>query len=142
MNRYIIQLPKEIINHIISYTYQLQPKCLLEDIESFHESRHRVNAIFHQIYAVGWNMDYPEEKYWLSNDLIGYMNKWGLTGLSYEDCFYNIFYRHYRLCSRSGVNLYLAALKDGPIESEINIFWGLLTKNEREEFICISSSGM
>jgi len=124
IQKYIKQLPQELLYHIISYTYQPQSKTLLEDIESFYESRCRVNEIFHQTYAVEWNMEYPEEKYWLSNDLVRYMNNNIPTLLGYDSKLYNIFYRHYLLNLTNDVKYYMISRENGAIEAAINSFWG------------------
>ena len=44
------KLPKELLFKILSYTYEIQDKSMLEDIRNFHKSK----QIIHAIYVEKW----------------------------------------------------------------------------------------
>jgi hypothetical protein len=136
MNKLIVELPQDIIDIIISYTYNLQNKELLDDIQDYTKSK---KVLFHNYYDY-WisyiNEEEPEDKYWLINDLISYTNNHKATMYGYTNNFYDIFYRNILLKTNEDVDKYIINLDDKNVNSQINIVLGLLTKQERYEFIC------
>ena len=70
MHKYIKKLPNDIIQHIISYTYNFQSKILLNDIISYIETRKTIYYNYFNLY-----IDLNEYKYLLINDLISYVKE-------------------------------------------------------------------
>jgi len=132
MNR----LPKDIVLHIIPYTYQLQNKNLLEDIVNFTESRKILFELYHKYWIIGMQYhDLNEDKYWLINDIYAYANNYKATMYGYVDNFYNIFKRNKYLKTNEDIDNYVSNLEKKDVSSRINIFLGLLTIKERNNII-------
>ena len=136
--KYLIErLPKDIILKIIPYTYHLQNKNLLDDIINYKESK----TILFEIYNNCWiiHIEYPiesqEDKYWLINDLLLYANDNKASMNGYVDNFYNIFKRNIYLQTNEDVDKYVDNFEKKHILTQINIFLGLLTVEERQDFI-------
>lgn len=131
------KLPIDIIHTIIQYTYNLQNKNLLQDIEHYTESKIKINSLYHNYFInyIGEPVDLEEDKNWLINDLFGYTNKYSATMFGYLDDFYKVFQRNLLLLSQYDVNNYIIHLENKNVSTQINIFWGLLTIEERNIFI-------
>jgi len=149
LEKRINNLPVDIKLYILTFTYSPQPLPLLNDIKHFLKS----DEIIKKIYYDRWihEIDYEPEAVinWLDNDLIGYMNENYATMYGYRKKFYNIITRSFcikklfeKLCItkmtphnsryiRAIVNQYFSK---NP-KSTVKIIWGLLTEEERDEFI-------
>jgi hypothetical protein len=147
LQKYVRNLPSDIQNYILSYTYSPQSKPLVDDICHFFESR----KFIHKLYYDRWHHEYPYEPdadhNWFDNDLIGYMNENQATMVGYTKRMYNIFYRHYGIYSKihrinplgydeNLLRRHLSRLigRGTPVRKSNNIKWGLLTIEERDEF--------
>jgi F0F1-type ATP synthase delta subunit len=131
-----LRLLESIFMNIISYTYQVQDKKLIEDIKHNYESKKHIYEIYRNIWIVEMNEVEPEDKEWLINDLYRYANDDIATMLGYIVKFYNIFFRNKYLKTVKDINKYIINLEEEKnIIKEINIFWGLFTIEERNEFI-------
>lgn len=122
---YIRKLPEDVvINHIIPYTYQLQPKRLLYDIRSFVNDY----ALVESIYMTQFNALI------LLNDLLRFC--YGI-----ENIFDNVLRRHYRISGKSEEYLINRVRSnfyrnvEVRTERKIKFIWGLLTRQERTQFI-------
>jgi len=135
MNIHIRKLPQDIVDYIIPYTYRLQNKPLLEDIKNYNESKELILDLYYKYYIVNFEEAEPEDKYWIVNDLIGFINNYQATMYGYTDNFYNTFRRNQYLQTCESINSYVSNLETKPVDSQINIFWALLTPKERNEFI-------
>lgn len=111
------KLPNDIINKIISYTYNIQSKELLEDIESYYYTKWLLINIYTKKYTrYDWYIDshrtidniYNEVYQYVLNTKLGRLNINKLVEI------------HYTL---KGSNL-----------TKINYIWGLFTVKERREF--------
>lgn len=132
---FIKNLPLDIILQIIPYTYNVQNNILLQDIINYS----KIKSILLQHYFNYWiiqleNIE-PEHKNWLLNDIYAYINDDYPTMLGYVDNFYNIFKRNLQLQTNKDVDRYILYLDKKNINSQLNIFIGLLQPNERNIFL-------
>ncbi len=135
MKDFIKRLPIDIILKIIPYTYNLQNKNLLCDIINFKELKTSLLELYHKRWIIE-AQGYPnEDKDWLINDIFGYANNYNAGMYGYIDNFYNIFKRNIFLKLNEHVDNYVYNLEGKNVSSQINIFLGLLTVNERNEML-------
>jgi hypothetical protein len=130
------KLPRDIVLQIIPYTYQLQNKNLLNDIINYKKAK----TVLHELYYKYWiidlqSIDPDEHKYWLINDIFAYANNYNATMYGYLDIFYNIFKRNMFLKTNEDIDTYVSNLEKKDVSSQINIFLGLLTIEERNDII-------
>ena len=154
-------LPQNIKDHILSYHCRSQPNYLLLDIESFVESKKELERIYYdyfQNYMGEFNLPL-EDKYWIINDLVRFLNQNVPTMLFYHDLFYNVFERNIYLFTRKKTSLinrlssciisnnqikrkvidrYIKILDDKDIMTQINLYWGLMTPEERNGMVELS----
>jgi len=135
MNKIFGKLPIDIVYRIIPYTYHLQDKYLLSDIKNYHESKKTIDELYHTLFIINNGDTEPTDKKWLLNDIRVYSNGFYAHIYPYCNIFYNTFFRSIQLQSKEQVNKYITILKKKNITTQINIFWGLFTKFERDEFI-------
>lgn len=138
INIIINKLPIDIVNNIISYTYSPQSKELMNDIKSYFKTKRKVFADYHDM----WFDDIYEDsdKSWLINDLYSFANDYNPTIFIYVHSFYAIFARLFMLnANRHKINTYISKLENEKIDKQINIFWGIFTPEERNDFIDIAS---
>jgi len=129
---YIQHLPEDVvINHIIPYTYQAQPRRLLYDIRSFVNDY----ALVESIYMTQFN------SHILLHDLLTFchINLYPSYGMA--NLFDSILRRHYLISGKSEeyliniVRLNFHRNVEVRTERKIKFIWGLLTRQERTEFI-------
>jgi len=134
----IKKLPEDIINLIIPYTYSLQSKELTDDVQSFFSKKKIITRIYSK-----WWLDTTEENAennWLINDLFAFANDYNATMFGYKESFHDIFSRNIMLKKdKDKFNKYIIHLESEKVEKQINIFWGLFTPEEREDFIDIAN---
>lgn len=134
----IKKLPEDIINLIIPYTYSVQTKELIDDVQTYFSKK----KIISRIYSRWWFDSYEEnaDKNWLHNDLIAFANDYYATMFGFRESFYNIFSRNIMLKKdKDKVISFIVHLENEKVEKQINIYWGLFTPEEREEFIEIAN---
>ena len=151
-------LPQNIKDHILSYHCRSQPNYLLLDIQSFVESKKELERIYYdyfQNYMEEFNLPL-EDKYWIINDLVRFLNLNVPTMLYYHDSFYEVFGRNTYLFTNKRLNIigrltscitshskikrkiidrYIKILDDKDIMTQINLYWGLMTWYERNEMV-------
>jgi hypothetical protein len=159
-------LPENIKDHILSYHCRPQPNYLLTDITNFVESKKELERIYYDYfcnYMVEFNLPL-EDKYWIINDLIRFLNQNVPTMLFYHDLFYEVFERNIYLFTKKKTNFidklyrlgncmisntemkkkiidkYIKILDDKDIMTQINIFWGLMRWHERNEMVNLAFS--
>ena len=124
-------LPSDImINHIIPYTYSIQPKILLFDIRSFYQDL----SLVENVYFIDYN------NYMLLNDLVIFCN----SNIGRDLCRlgqYNILLRNITIQYKPQqyldyyiMNIFHKNKKYKP-NSKVKFIWGLLTPIERTRFI-------
>jgi hypothetical protein len=132
----INKIPKDILLfHIIPFTYSPQDRLLLQDIKHYISSKKYVLELYYNKYIIEWGEPEPEDKYWIINDIIAFYNGYNATMFEYIDGFYDIFFRIPFIQKREQVTLYIDKIEYRDIQSQINIFWGLFTPEERNQII-------
>ena len=137
MSYFIQRLPIDIIRRIIPYTYNIQEKTLLNDIEHFTETKLQLHQLYHNYWAIEMQSpDASEYTFWLINDIVRYANNYNPTMYGYVDQFYNIFKRHISLQTKDQIDQYVNKLDETDnVLTQINVFIGLLTISERKELL-------
>jgi hypothetical protein len=136
MKELISKLPRDIVLLIIPYTYNLQPKPLLNDIVNYKETRTTLFELYHKYWIIEIQSQDPEEdKNWLINDIFAYSNSYNATVHGYIDKFYNIFKRNNYLQTKEKIDKYVNNMEKKNVVAQINIFLGLLTIQERNEIL-------
>lgn len=136
MDKFIRRLPNDIILQIIPYTYNVQNKNLLEDIQDYKQTKKKLLEIYYQFWMIEMDsQNINEYSDWLINDLFGYANDYRPIMYGYVDHFYEIFKRYKFLQKNTTVAKYVYNLERNKIPTQINIFLGLLTIHERKEFV-------
>ena len=125
----LARMPKEVVKLILFYTHSYQPKALLNDIENINIIKKDIL----QKYLDFWEDD--ESNYWVVNDIFSYANEYHATMYGYRDKFYDIFLRHISIKNNLQVHKYIKNVWKKTVKSQINILLGLLTPEERGEFI-------
>jgi len=142
MKDFIEKLPMDIILQIILYTYNVQNKELLNDIVSYKETHSLLSELYYNYWIVYAQEEPEQDRNWLINDIIGYANNDIGTLYGYVDKFYTIFKRNIFLKTEKAIDKYVKKLNKNNVNTEINIFLGLLQANEREEFINSVKGGL
>jgi len=141
MKHFIDRLPMDIVLQIIPYTYSLQNKNVLHDIVNFTETKKTLLKLYHRYWVQ--NEEEDEYKNWLINDIFAYANDHNATMYGYVDNFYRIFERHVCLKnqnknktqSKEKIDKYVDNLEKESVETQINIFLGLLNVKERNDLV-------
>lgn len=136
MRELISKLPMDIIHHIIPYTYNFQNKDLLDDIKSYSESKTILSNYYYNYWIIFIQSQEPQDKYWLVNDLFAYANSYNPSMYGYVESFYNIFKRNTFLQSDEDIDRYILNLEKKDVTSQINVFLGMLTPEQRNDIIC------
>jgi hypothetical protein len=123
------KLPNELIFKILSYTYEHQPKILLQDIRDFYESKQTIDAMYSEKWSRFVNED-PRD--WIINDIFIFMNDNIPTMFGYCKKCQDIINRNLFV---KNVDNFILHSEIKHVDSQINIFLGLLTVQERKEFI-------
>jgi hypothetical protein len=128
-------LPMEIIYMILPYTYALQSNLLTNDIKNFYTTRITVQKLYHYKYVVILGEVEPSNKDWLINDLFGFSNQSIPLMNGYVDSFLNLFLRNISLKTNEEVLGYIQKTETKELNTQINIFWGLFSIEERNAFL-------
>ena len=133
MKHLIQKLPIELVFHIISYTYKLQNKNLLDDILNYIETKSKLFECYYHF----WNVNNLPEEYtdWLLNDIFFYVNDYHPSMCEYVSKFYNIFKRNPVLQTHDDVLNYVYNLEKKDVKTQINILLGLLDIKERNQLV-------
>jgi hypothetical protein len=114
----INKLPENILNYILPFTYKPQPTILLNDIRTFVELKIIISCLYEKRYHDLLEYEKNADKNWLVSDILIYLrnNKWDY----YKRCLY--MYNEFMCCKKDSC-------------SQFNIFWGLLSSEERRQFV-------
>lgn len=127
------KLPIEIVYYIQKYSYNIQSEHLLNDLLQYLTTKELLNTYYFNKWL--HYDDASEYTDWLLHDLLSYANNDQSMILGLTNKFYNIFYKHIILNKREDVNNYLKYFNNKPVNSQINILWGLFSYSQRNEFI-------
>ena len=133
----IQKLPYSIQNHILSYTYNIQPKILLDDIKSYFSTKCIIHSFYYDTFSWSFHLEEHADLNWLENDIIAYSNMYKAT--IYVESFYELFYRHFTFHKKpiQHMDLFMDRLLEKSPATTINIMWGLYKVCERIKFINI-----
>uniref|UniRef100_A0A6C0HQT6 Uncharacterized protein n=1 Tax=viral metagenome TaxID=1070528 RepID=A0A6C0HQT6_9ZZZZ len=128
----IKKLPKDIRNYILTFTYEPQPFILLNDIRHYIRTRQEIKDWYTNHFA--W--EYPNaESDWLYNDLLGFCNENSALMFGYKAFYFEVFSRAFLLKNKSRDELLMHRHIFRYSDKTNNVIWGLLTIQERNEFI-------
>tara|TARA_B100000809_G_C14762740_1_gene396436 strand:+ start:175 stop:612 length:438 start_codon:yes stop_codon:yes gene_type:complete len=130
-------LPYELFEMIRRMTYQLQPKILLNDIKNYHETKKIIDNYYYNKFEYQLE-GYPKaDRNWLANDICCYLNNNVAMMLSIEDKYINTLRRFIGNNSKSNQDLsnMIKWYSNLDSNSEINMYWGLMTPEERDEMV-------
>jgi hypothetical protein len=120
LSTFIGNLPEVVKNIIISYTYNIQNSYLLQDIQSYCQTKEIISTIYYDRNKDLLDYEFKADKYWLFSDILLYIKTFYLTN-----------YKKYLLIERKFL------LSKISIENKLNKLWSILTPNQRDIFIQI-----
>ena len=118
----INNLPLDIFNYVLSFTYKPQSEILLKDIRTYVEYKIIISCLYEKRYHDLIEYEKNADKNWLVSDILLYIKKNKFD--YYKHCVY--IYNDFIFCKKD-------------IGSQFNIFWGLLSSEERRHFVQIRS---
>ena len=134
----LYKLPFDIVQHyIIPYTYSTQNKKLMDDIKNYYDTKHAILVLYEESWKQ--ELDNPDisdyhANEWLINDIFAYSNNYYPAAYGFVKSFYNIFRRCMLLKKIKDIEKYVSRLEKKQVNTQINIFWGLFTPEERMLF--------
>jgi len=133
---YILRfLPIEIIYMILPYTYETQSHALTSDIKNFYTTKAVASQLYYNRFVMEFEEPEPSDKDWFINDLFYFSNQFIPTMHGYVDNFVNLFLRNISLKTNTEVLTYIQRTQERPINTQINIFLGLFSLEERNAFL-------
>jgi len=133
---YILRfLPIEIIYMILPYTYETQSHALTSDIKNFYTTKAVASQLYYNRFVMEFEEPEPSDKDWFINDLFYFSNQFIPTMHGYGDNFVNLFLRNISLKTNTEVLTYIQRTQERPINTQINIFLGLFSLEERNAFL-------
>ena len=131
-------LPQELIYKIRRLTYKSQSKNLLNDISHFYSSIEFVSKYYYKEFKNELNIEENADRHWLVNDIGRYLNNDIAISQGYKEKYKQTISKHYGFKnSIKTISTIIHNLTKLPVNTEINILWGIMTLNEREEMINI-----
>lgn len=131
MHNNINKLPIDIVRYIIPYTYNIQNKNLLVDIKNYSKTKTKLYNIYYNYWILALGEEEPEDKNWIINDIFRHLNNYQLFEMRYSKYIYDIFTRN--ICIKD-IKKYIKNFEKKTVNTQINIFWGLFTSEERDLF--------
>jgi len=137
LTRNIRNLPIELVSIILSYTHSPQPIEITKDIRSYFESKAIIRSMFSIRYKDLMPYERDADMNWLISDILCFMNRNRATYYRYQDQFYEICKRNYML--RDAENFRIKKIANRShyknVFFQFNVYWGLLTSDERNHFV-------
>ena len=133
-------LPIELYLIIRRLTYKSQPKILLNDIENYSLTKEKISSIYYNKYKGDFSHEKNADKNWLSNDITIYLNDYNALMDHINPKFIIVFNRFIKLKNKSiddikKILIKILLFNKLNVNTEINLFWGIMTTKERNEFI-------
>jgi hypothetical protein len=125
MQQLVNILPIDVVKYIIPYTYNTQNKTLLYDIQNYKRSKIKVFDLC---------CDYFTNNKTKENVILYTLFEY-IYNTSDRLKFVQIFTRYVHLKTIYDVYNYVTNLQKKTINTQINIIWGLLTPEERNDII-------
>ena len=138
VTNFVQKLPEDILKRIIPYTYNSQPSILLRDIRNYHNTLQLINKIYYQYWVIDRFSTAIGSKWELINDIEVYANHNTPTMVSFIDNFRHIWFRNFTLNNNDEFESFIMKYNRKSVSTQINMFWGMLTPNERNQFIVIT----
>jgi hypothetical protein len=135
------KLPSEIFDVIISYSYSIQPTELRRDIRHYYHSKNIIFKLYIRKYSRQiLNNENPfycmrETNYWLIHDILIYTTNNNLLIEDYDAMIFTIWRRNPFLKTEKKIIKFVYRMDSNPKSRQINLFWGIFTIKEREEFM-------
>ena len=130
--RNIQKLPYSIIQRIISYTYNIQPKPLRDDIKSYFSTKCIIHSFYYDIFSWSFNgVNKNADLYCLKNDIIAYANNNKETRMGYSDFFFSF----HNTSIENMDDVMNRRIESPSTITTINILWALFKPCERIKFI-------
>ena len=140
MNLYqlIYLLPLELVEKIRRLTYKSQSNILLDDICNFTKTKNIGIELYYNKFIE--EIEEGNKKAhieWFTNDIELYCNDYNASMNGYVDKMYNILSRTNVMNNKQKMDTFLCKIFFNKlnINTEINIFWGLLQETERNEIL-------
>jgi hypothetical protein len=132
------KLPMEIVRIIMNYSIQPQSIKLRNDIISYYHTQNNISTIFLKRYT-------PIIPYSFYNHLVFhihcYMNAINNIYNDCEDIFDNVLKRNFMLKdTNKSFNIQMNPRNKYEFIFRSRVYWGLLTPEERNKFICIQNN--
>jgi hypothetical protein len=130
MNYYLNQLPRELVDYIITLTYKPQPRELLLDIKNYYITRQKIKH-FYSITMKSFNESEDEAVSWVVNSLLNEINSNLPMILGFSKQTEEILLRSNLISTPEDIDLYFFILLKKPVMTQLNIILGLLNPYER-----------
>ena len=128
-------LPIDLVYMILNYICYPQPKALTEDIVSYVSILQMVCKIYYNKWIIEMGNHVGEDSNWLDNDLILYANEGVPTMIGVQPKCREILNRFCNYGKSYKLDFYVFAMSNKlSSKTRANMWLGLLTKEEREEF--------
>lgn len=130
---FVQKLPEDIINRIIPFTYSPKSQTFLYDIRNYHKTLNLIEEIYFSYWA---SRGFTElDSQWL---LIFHIKTYANNNRepsSFFDSFRHVWFRNFILNNNDDFDNFMVKYLLKPVQTQINMFWGILTPGERIDFI-------
>ena len=128
-------LPIDLVYMILNYICYPQPKALTEDIVSYVSTHQMACKMYYNKWVIEMGNPVGEDSNWLENDLILYANEGVPTMLGVQPKCREILDRFCKYGRAYKLDFHAFVMTNKlSAKTRANLWLGLLTKREREEF--------
>lgn len=133
VTNFVQKLPEDIINRIIPFTYSPKSQTLLYDIRNYHNTLNLIEEIYFRYWDIG-GFHRLDSQWLLIFQLKKYANN-NREPCSFFDSFRRIWFRNFTLNNNEDFDNFMVKYLLKSVQTQINMFWGILTPHERIDFI-------